>query len=227
MASRNHCSSEVLVHPTVLEDWERKPDTRRMHRHVNPTNGSVTCDMPLASIDDMENAVRSARAAFPAWHALAGAKRCDLMLKMATLIERHAKDLVELSTLENGCSATAAAYIAAEAARRFRYFAAQVDNIHARGGTCEHVGVIGAIIHWSRPLAAATEALPSALAAGSCMVIKISKLAPFSVMRLGRMFVEAGFPPGVIHVLVGGSDIDRALGRHPQVDSIQFVGRRT
>jgi acyl-CoA reductase-like NAD-dependent aldehyde dehydrogenase len=216
MAPRSHCPSGILQHPTVLRDWPRVTTRRRVHRHVNPANGSVTCEMQLATLADLENAVKAARAALPAWRALAGDKRRDLMLRMATLIERHAQDLVELSTLENGCPSVAAAYIAADAARRFRHFAALVDP------TFDPDGVLGAIIPWNGPLLAATEVMPPTLAAGNCMVMSMSKLAPFSVMRLGRMFMEAGFPPGVVNILVGESDIDQALIRHVGIDRVQF-----
>jgi aldehyde dehydrogenase (NAD+) len=211
--------AEVLRHPTALRGWMHEKNKRRVHRHVYPANGSVTCEMKLASIDDLENAVVAARAAFPAWRALVGDKRRDLMLKMATVIEHHAQDLVELSTLENGCPAKVASYIAADAARKFRYFADRIDKIHGE--------VLGAIIPWNGPLFAATEVMTPALAAGNCIVMQMSELAPFSVMRLGRMFLEAGFPRGVVNMLAGGPDICEALVRHPEVDRIQFVGRRS
>jgi acyl-CoA reductase-like NAD-dependent aldehyde dehydrogenase len=187
-----------------------------MHRHVNPASGSVTCELQLATLDDLENAVKAARTVLPAWRALADDRRRDLMLKMATLIERHAQDLVELSTLENGCPSVAAACIVADAARKFRHFAALVDP------TFDPDGVLGAVIPWNGPLLAATEVMPAALAAGNCIVMKMSKLAPFSVVRLGRMFLEAGFPQGVVNMLVGESDIDQALSRHAGIDRVQF-----
>jgi aldehyde dehydrogenase (NAD+) len=238
MASIPHNPSEVLWHPTILEGGMLEKNKRRVHRHVYPANGSVTCEMKLTSIDDLENAVAAARAALPAWRALVGDKRRDLMLKMARVIERHTKDLVELSTLENGCPSRVASYIAADAARKFRYFGDRADKIHgesirAWGGsahsylTYEPGGVIGAVIPWNGPLFAATVVMTPELAAGNCMVVKVSELAPFSVMRLGRMFLEAGFPPGVVNILAGGADIGEALVRHPEVDRIQFVGGRS
>jgi len=126
-------------------------------------------------------------------------------------------------------------YIAADAAQKFRYFAGWTDKI--RGETLsswagsahnyvayEPYGVIGAIIPWNGPLFAATMVVAPALAAGNCVIMKAPELAPFAVMRLGEMFLEAGFPPGVVNTLAGGSEVGEAMVAHPGIDKIQFVG---
>ncbi len=238
MASRSHWPSEEPHHPSVLRARRAGKKTRKVHRHVNPVNGCVTCEIELASISDLENAVRAARAAFPAWRVLAEDRRRDLMLRMATLIECHAQDLIELSILESGCPSLAASSMVAEVARRFRHFAVRPDAMrcqcNVRWGAISNSdpangpdGVIGAIIPRNGSLLAAVGVLLPTLAAGNCMVMKMSKLAPFSVMRLGGIFAEAGVPPGIVNLLTGGPDIDRALALHPQVARIHFVGRPT
>ena len=143
--------------------------------------------------------------------------------------------LAQLSTLENGCPALIAPFVAADAAQKFRYFAGWADKIQGEtlstwGApahnyvTHEPYGVIGAIIPWNGPLFAATMVMTPALAAGNCIVVKAPELAPFTVMRLGELFLEAGFPPGVVNTLVGGPDIGEAIVKHPGVDKVQFVG---
>ena len=87
------------------------------------------CEISLASAQDVDDAVQAARAAFPAWRALPGDKRRDLMFKMAGLIEQHAKELAELSTLENGSPTMMAPFIAPDAAQKFRYFGGWADKI--------------------------------------------------------------------------------------------------
>jgi acyl-CoA reductase-like NAD-dependent aldehyde dehydrogenase len=203
--------------------------------HIYPVNGEQTAKLQLAGPKDVDLAVEAARAALPAWRALSGDKRRDLMLKMATVIEQHAKELAALSTLENGSPSMMTPYIAMDAAQKFRYYAGWADKI--RGETIstwagpahdyvayEPYGVVGAIIPWNGPLFAATMVITPALAAGNCVVLKAPELAPYSVMRLGELFQEAGFPAGVVNVLAGGPDVGEAMVAHRGIDKIQFVG---
>jgi acyl-CoA reductase-like NAD-dependent aldehyde dehydrogenase len=126
-------------------------------------------------------------------------------------------------------------YMVADAVQKFRYFAGWADKIHGQtihtwGGPAhdyveyEPYGVVGAIIPWNGPLFAATMVITPALAAGNCVVVKAPELAPYAVMRLGELFLEAGFPPGVVNVVAGGADVGEAMVAHPGVDKIQFVG---
>ena len=121
------------------------------------------------------------------------------------------------------------------AAQKFRYFGGWADKIQGQtistwGGPAhdyavyEPYGVIGAIIPWNGPLFAAAMVLAPALAAGNCVVLKAPDLAPYSVIRLGELFLEAGFPPGVVNVVTGGAEAGEAIVAHPGVDKIQFVG---
>ena len=209
--------------------------TGSLHRHIYPANGRTTCEIGLASPRDVDEAVEAARAAFPAWRALSGDKRRDLMLRLAAVIEQHACELAQLSTLENGCPSLIAPFIAADAVQKFRYFGGWADKIQGEtlspwsGPAHNYVahepyGVIGAIIPWNGPLFAATMVLAPALAAGNCIVVKAPELAPFTVMRLGELCLEAGFPPGVVNMVAGGADVGEAIVKHPGVDKVQFVG---
>jgi aldehyde dehydrogenase (NAD+) len=222
-------------HTVIIGDQFLSGGSGKSHAHIYPANGQTTCELTLAGSQDVGRAVQAARAACPAWRALPGDKRRDLMLKMATTIELHAKELAELSTLENGSASMVTPYIAADAAQKFRYFAGWADKI--RGETLgswagpahnyvayEPYGVIGAIIPWNGPLFAATMVAAPALAAGNCVIMKSPELAPFAVMRLGELFLEAGFPPGVVNTVAGGSDVGEAMVAHPGIDKIQFVG---
>ncbi len=116
-------------------------------------------------------------------------------------------------------------HMAADAAQKFRYFGGWADkiqglNIKTWGGPAhdyvayEPYGVIGAIIPWNGPLFAATMVIAPALAAGNCVVLKAPELAPYSVMRLAEIAMEAGFPPGVINMVVGGPDAGEAMVSH-------------
>jgi acyl-CoA reductase-like NAD-dependent aldehyde dehydrogenase len=157
------------------------------------------------------------------------------MFKLAALCEQYMQELSELSTIENGSITVAAPYLAMDAAQKFRYCGGWADKIHGRtvptwGGPAhdyvsfEPYGVIGAIVPWNGPLFAATMVSAPALAAGNCIVLKAPELAPWTVMRLGELFQEAGFPPGVVNVVAGGVAVGEAMVAHPGIDKIQFVG---
>lgn len=205
------------------------------HAHIYPANGEVTRELQLAGPADVDAAVQAARAALPAWRALAGDQRRNLMLNLAEVIGRHAGELAALATLENGTPSMVAPYIAADAVQKFRYYAGWADKIQGLtvptwGGpahdyvTYEPYGVVGAIIPWNGPLFAATMVIAPALAAGNCVVLKAPELAPFTVMRLVELFAEAGFPPGVVNLVTGGADVGAAMVSHRGIDKIQFVG---
>jgi acyl-CoA reductase-like NAD-dependent aldehyde dehydrogenase len=203
--------------------------------HIYPATGAPTGDVQLASHADVEAAVASARKAFPAWRAMPGDKRRDLMFKLAALVEADVQRLSHLSTVENGNVIMTAPYIAADAAQKFRYFGGWADKISGRtvstwGGpahdyvSMEPYGVVGAIIPWNGPLFALTMVVAPALAAGNCIVVKAPDIAPYSVLRIGELFVEAGFPAGVFNVVTGGGAVGAAIVEHPGIDKIQFVG---
>jgi acyl-CoA reductase-like NAD-dependent aldehyde dehydrogenase len=203
--------------------------------HVYPASGQVTSQVRLASIADLDAAVAAAQGAFPAWRALTGDKRRDLMLKLAALIERETQSLAHLSTVENGSISMTGPYVALDAVQKFRYFGGWADKIQGRtistwGGPAhdyvayEPYGVVGAIVPWNGPLFAATMVIAPALAAGNCVVLKAPDIAPYAVLLLGKLIVEAGFPKGVVNVVTGGAQIGAAMVAHPGIDKIQFVG---
>jgi acyl-CoA reductase-like NAD-dependent aldehyde dehydrogenase len=89
----------------------------------------------------------------------------------------------------------------------------------------EPVGVVGAIVPWNYPTCLMSWKLGPALAAGCTVVLKPSELTPLTALKLGELALEAGFPEGVLNVIVGyGDPAGEALARHPDVDKISFTG---
>jgi acyl-CoA reductase-like NAD-dependent aldehyde dehydrogenase len=222
-------------HPLIIGDRKAESGSGEAHGHIYPATGRVTRELRLGNAQDVDEAVQAARAAFPAWRALPGDKRRDLMFKLAALCERDMQELGRLSTIENGAISAAAPFHAWDAAQKFRYCGGWADKLQGitiptwTGPAHDYVafepyGVIGAIIPWNGPLYAATMVAAPALAAGNCLVMKAPELAPWTVMRLGELFLEAGFPAGVVNIVAGGADVGEAMVAHPGVDKIQFVG---
>jgi acyl-CoA reductase-like NAD-dependent aldehyde dehydrogenase len=203
--------------------------------HVYPGTGEATVRFRLANADDVDRAVAAARAAAPAWRALPGDKRRDLMFRLAALIEEKAAEMTPLLSIENGSILLAGPHMSADAAQKFRYFGGWADKIEGRtiatwGGPAhdyvsyEPYGVVGLIVPWNGPLFAATMCLAPALAAGNCVVLKAPENAPFSIMKLLELIGLAGFPPGVVNLVTGGPDVGAAMVSHPGIGKIEFIG---
>lgn len=206
---------------------------------INPATGRELCQIALAGEADVNQAVAAARAAFQSgpWPALSGLEKGNLLWKMADLIEKYADELAELETLDNGKPLRVSRNGDIPfAARHFRYYAGWASKIE--GNTIpvsianqfvytlrEPMGVVGLIIPWNFPLLMAAWKLAPALAAGNCVILKPAEETPLTALRLGELFIEAGFPAGVVNILTGpGLPTGAALTAHPGIDKIAFTG---
>jgi len=227
--------SRFPEHALVIGDDYRAGGTGETYAHLYPATGKVTREFRGASADDVDRAVQAAKAAAPAWRALPGDKRRDLMFRLAAVIEAEADAMSPLLTAENGSIIIAGGHMSADAAQKFRYFGGWADKIDGRtvstwGGPAhdyvayEPFGTIGVIVPWNGPLFAATMVMAPALAAGNCIVLKAPELAPWSIMKLMEHFRGAGFPPGVVNLVTGGPEVGAAMVSHPGIDKIEFIG---
>lgn len=205
---------------------------------INPANGEVLTKVPLADKNDVDDAVRSARAAFNGkWTtSISPAKRGELMWRFADLLEENREHIAELETLDNGKPISEARLDVDASVNHFRYYAGWTTKIE--GATIpvsvpnqlvytkrEPLGVIGLITPWNFPLSMAAWKLAPALACGNTVVIKPAIQTSLTTLKLGALFMEAGFPPGVVNVISGkGSLAGDVLTHHMDVDKIGFTG---
>ncbi len=219
----------------IIGDSVEEAGSGELHAHVYPGTGTVTREIRMGSPADIDRAVEAAQAAFPAWRALTGDKRRNLMFKLADLLEAESQNMAAILVAENGSTLMGAGYMGYDGAQKFRYFGGWADKIEGRtvstwGGPAhdyvnyEPYGVVGVIVPWNGPIFAATMVLAPALASGNCIVIKSPDLAPYSVMRLVELIRQAGFPPGVVNLVTGGADVGEAMVSHPGVGKIEFIG---
>ena len=219
----------------IIGDSVEEAGSGELHAHVYPGTGTVTREIRMGSPADIDRAVEAAQAAFPAWRALTGDKRRNLMFKLADLLEAESQNMAAILVAENGSTLMGAGYMGYDGAQKFRYFGGWADKIEGRtvstwGGPAhdyvnyEPYGVVGVIVPWNGPIFAATMVLAQALASGNCIVIKSPDLAPYSVMRLVELIRQAGFPPGVVNLVTGGADVGEAMVSHPGVGKIEFIG---
>ena len=220
-------------------DWVAAA-SRKTFDVFDPTVGEVITTVPAAETADIDQAVAAARRAFEkrAWLDIGGSERAKVLWRVADLIDRHAQELTELETLNNGMPVDLAGFTIGFAAETFRYYAgwctkfggrtADVSSPAARFHAYtlkEPVGVAGMITPWNSPLSLAATKLAPALAAGCSCVVKPAEETPLTTLRLGQLLIEAGIPRGVVNIVTGfGSTAGAALARNKDVAKIAFTG---
>jgi betaine-aldehyde dehydrogenase len=182
----------------------------------------------------MDAAVARAKAAFPAWRAVAPADRARLLRRLATLVEEHHEELSRIESRNAGKPISGARGEIGMVAQVFHFYAGAVDKFHGEtipvaGGVDmtfrEPLGVVGLITPWNFPLNIASWKLGPALACGNTVVLKPAELTPLSSLRLAELALDAGIPEGVVNVISGkGSVVGQRLIEHPDVAKIGFTG---
>jgi phenylacetaldehyde dehydrogenase len=209
----------------------------------NPATGGVLARVAEGDREDIDRAVKAARAAFDngPWSKMTPSERGRLIWKLGDLLEQNLSEFAELEMLDNGKPLKIARIADVPlAVDLFHYMAGWATKIEGNtipisaGGSSakflaytlrEPVGVVGQIIPWNFPLLMAAWKLGPALAAGCTVVIKPAEQTPLSCLRLGELIQEAGFPDGVVNIVPGyGETAGAALAAHPDVDKVAFTG---
>lgn len=209
----------------------------------NPATGKPLSQIPAGSAEDVDSAVKAARAAFEGpWGRMLPVQRQAVMLKLADLIEENGEELAQLETLNNGKSIMLSRLVEVQSsAEYFRYMAGWATKIE--GATLdvsipippgmsyqaftrkEPVGVVAAITPWNFPLTMASWKVAPALAAGCTVVLKPAEETPLTSIRLAQLCLEAGIPEGVVNVVTGlGEEAGAPLVAHRDVSKISFTG---
>jgi acyl-CoA reductase-like NAD-dependent aldehyde dehydrogenase len=205
-----------------------------VNRVVNPATEETIAELPEATAEDTDRAVAAAKAAFPAWRAVAPADRARLLRRVATLVEECAEELALLETRNVGKPIADSRAEAAMVADVFNFYAGAVETHHGEtipvaGGVDmtfrEPLGVVGLITPWNFPMNIASWKLGPALACGNTVVLKPAEATPLSALRLAEIALDAGIPEGVVNVVVGpGRVVGQRLVEHPDVAKIGFTG---
>ena len=200
----------------------------------NPGDGSVLSRVPLSTASEVDAAVRSARAAYPAWSATPIKDRVQVFFRYRQLLDQHIDELAALITEENG-KVTSEARAEVLKSIELTEFACSLPQIAAgevlevsRGVECRierfPVGVVAAITPFNFPNMVPNWSIPNAIALGNCLILKPSELVPLSAGRIAQLLQEARLPDGVLQVVHGGQESVEAICDHPDIDAISFVG---
>jgi gamma-glutamyl-gamma-aminobutyraldehyde dehydrogenase/4-guanidinobutyraldehyde dehydrogenase/NAD-dependent aldehyde dehydrogenase len=205
---------------------------------INPATGAEIARVAACDAEDVDRAVRGARAAFDSgvWAHAAPQQRKKVLTRFAELIEEHADELALLETLDMGKPIRDSRKVDVPlAAQCVAYYGEAIDKVYDEVAPTdrssvvmlvrEPLGVIGAVVPWNFPLLMASWKIGPALATGNSVVLKPAEQSPLTALRLGELAAEAGLPDGVLQIVPGfGETAGQAIGRHGDVDMVAFTG---
>ncbi|XP_051931050.1 cytosolic 10-formyltetrahydrofolate dehydrogenase [Hippocampus zosterae] len=212
------------------------------YKTVNPTDGSVICDVSLAQIGDVDKAVAAAKEAFEEgeWGKINPRDRGRVIYKLADLMEQHQEELATIESMDSGAVYTLALKThVGMSIQTFRYFAGWCDKI--QGSTIpinqarpncnltftkkEPIGVCAVVIPWNYPLMMLAWKTAACLSAGNTVVLKPAQVTPLTALKFAELAAKAGLPKGVINILPGsGTLVGQRLSDHPDVRKLGFTG---
>ncbi|WP_319799610.1 aldehyde dehydrogenase family protein [Acidisoma silvae] len=211
----------------------------KMFPVFNPANGQEIAQVAEAQAEDVDRAVAAARKAFESgpWPSMKPVERSKLIWRLADSLEAHADELAQLESIDNGKPFKDARNVdLAFCCELLRYMAGWCTKLNGESIPVsipgdwhaytmrEPVGVVGQIVPWNFPLLMAVWKIAPALAAGCTIILKPAEQTPMSVLRLGEIVQDVGFPDGVLNILTGDGMTGAALAAHHDVDKIAFTG---
>src|SRR5690349_20474779 len=179
---------------------------------IEPATEQVMAEVPRAGVEETDEAVARARAAFPAWAAIAPGERSAVMHELAAALESELESLAKLEARNAGKPISDARGEIGMVVETFRYYAGAPERLTGKtipvsGGIDmtfrEPLGVVGLITPWNFPLTIASWKVAPALAAGNTVVLKPAELTPLTSLELEKIAVTAGIPEGVLNVVAG------------------------
>jgi aldehyde dehydrogenase (NAD+) len=192
---------------------------------VNPADESLLAQVAQGSAADVDAAVAAARRAFPAWSAAPGHERSRLLYALARHIQKHARFLAVLESLDNGKPIRESRDIDVPlVARHFYHHAGWAELVGDEFPHHEALGVCGQIIPWNFPLLMLAWKIAPALAAGNTVVLKPAEFTPLTALAFAEICQQVGLPAGVINIVTGDGATGAAMVAHPGVDKIAFTG---
>ncbi|MEV6795884.1 aldehyde dehydrogenase family protein [Streptomyces sp. NPDC051320] len=223
----------MKAHDGMYIDGEWRPAAGQETIAVlNPADEQVIGHVPAGTPEDVDRAVRAARAAFPAWAATSPAERAARLTALRDVLVARKDEIAETVTAELGSppqfSQMVHAGVPALVAGSYAELAATYPFEEKVGNSTvfsEPVGVVGAITPWNYPLHQIVAKVAPALAAGCTVVLKPAEDTPLTAQLFAEATQEAGLPAGVFNLVTGiGTVAGQALAGHDGVDLVSFTG---
>src|SRR5690554_4383385 len=213
------------------------PISNKWMDNFNPSNGEVYSQIANSDAQDVAEAYKAAKNAFPKWSNTTIDERSRILLKIADLIEERLEELAKAEAKDNGKPLSLALSVdIPRASSNFRFYGNAITQfaseahesvgLHSINFTLrEAIGVVGCISPWNLPLYLFSWKIAPALAAGNTVVAKPSEVTPMTAFLLGEICTEAGLPKGVLNIVHGaGPSAGQAIIEHPDIKAISFTG---
>ncbi|XP_076023577.1 mitochondrial 10-formyltetrahydrofolate dehydrogenase-like [Genypterus blacodes] len=231
-----------MPHQCFLNGRFEDAENGKTYNTINPTDGSVICNVSYASVGDVDRAVAAAKEAFDngPWGRMNPRDRGSLLYKLADLMEEHQEELATIESIDSGAVYTLALKThVGMSIQTFRYFAGWCDKIQGKTIPInqarpnrnltftkkEPLGVCAIVIPWNYPLMMLAWKSAACLAAGNTLVLKPAQVTPLTALKFAELSVKAGIPKGVVNILPGsGGMVGQRLSDHPDVRKLGFTG---
>jgi aldehyde dehydrogenase (NAD+) len=201
------------------------PGDDRLFDSVNPANGQPFAKLTQATETELDAAVAAARRAFAGWSQASGHTRTRYMYALARQIQKHARWLAVLETIDNGKPIRETRDIDIPlVARHFYHHAGWAQLMDSELAGYAPLGVVGQIIPWNFPLLMLAWKIAPALAMGNTVVLKPAEWTSLTALAFAEICQEIGLPPGVVNIVTGDGAVGEMIVKHPGIDKIAFTG---
>ena len=228
--------TDLRRHDLLIDGKRLPPGTGEYSTNINPATEEPIALVAQGSAQDVDTAVKAARAALKVWNGMRAAERGRILMRFSELLREHQDEIAALESLDAGKPLSAVKRQDVPAAiDTLAYYAGWCDKINGQVVPVrpdaltytvrEPVGVVGAIVPWNFPLMIGMWKIAPALACGCTLIVKPAEITPLSALRVGELALEAGVPPGVLNIVTGkGRVVGDAIVAHPGIDKVTFTG---
>ncbi|WP_345798350.1 aldehyde dehydrogenase [Castellaniella sp. MT123] len=238
-AQYHHIAAELKLPQHAFIDGVFRPSiSGRTFTTANPATNEVLTEIAACNAEDVDLAVGAARAAFEdgRWSRIHPRERKETLLRLAHLMETHARELAVLESIDSGKTIFDCETVdVPETIHVLKWHAELIDKIYDQVAPAsdshialvvrEPVGVVGLVLPWNFPLLMLAWKIGPALASGCSVVIKPAGETTLTALRVAELSVQAGLPAGVLNIVTGsGTEVGEPLGKHPDVDMVSFTG---
>ncbi|WDR00638.1 aldehyde dehydrogenase family protein [Devosia sp. J2-20] len=191
----------------------------------NPATGESLAQITDGTAEDVNAAVKAARAAFKGWSALSGYERGKYLYAIARAVQKHARLFAVLETMDNGKPIRESRDIDIPlVARHFYHHAGWAQHLNREFPDAVPYGVCGQIIPWNFPLLMLAWKIAPALAAGNTVILKPAEFTSLTALLFAEICERVGLPKGVVNIVTGEGGTGQAITAHEGIDKIAFTG---